>query len=219
MAGSQAEGGGGSVIGNLLDDLGKTAVVWIAVVVGLLGTVGGIAATAFLLDSAKASAEAKLSRHQPYRLQLMVRLFCSLYLFAARDPNLPHVYYEMLRWAVFAICAGSLWVEWKTPSVPWAIILAAVALLFNPVFPMHLSPELWTTIDTVAGTIMFLSILAVLPPSVRWADPLFYSGLSLFFAGLSVSSFGSALGGYAPWSGVLMILLGWPHTDTDTFRL
>ena len=173
---------------------------------------------AFLLYSAKASAEAKRVQQQPYRLQLMVRLFCSLYLFAARDRNLPYAYYETLRWTVFAICAGSLWAEWKTPSLPWVIVLAALALLFNPVFPIHLSQEYWTPIDTLAGTIMFLSILAVLPPSLRWADLLFYAGLSLFLAGLSVSTFGSTLGGYAAWSGVLMILLSWPRCDTDTFR-
>lgn len=37
-----------AVNGYLLDGLGKTAVVWIALVVGLLGIVGGIGAAAFL---------------------------------------------------------------------------------------------------------------------------------------------------------------------------
>lgn len=65
------KGAAAEVRAYLLDRLGETAVGWSALVVGLLGFWGGIFAVAFLLYSAKASAEAKRVQQQPYRLQPM----------------------------------------------------------------------------------------------------------------------------------------------------
>jgi len=67
---------------------------------------------------------------------------------------LPYGYYQFMRWVVcgvavyIAVCAhrwGKAWTIW---------FFGAIAVLFNPIFPIHLSREVWLPIDCV-GALLF----------------------------------------------------------------
>ena len=67
--------------------------------------------------------------------------------------ELPYGYYTFLR-LVVTVCAGVAGYGcWKNGRIVVAFVFGAVALLFNPVIPVHLARELWAPIDVlVAGT-------------------------------------------------------------------
>jgi len=80
-------------------------------------------------------------------------LVAALMLLGAMAP-LPYGYYQFLRWvvcgigiyiAVIAYSWGKTWVTW---------IFGAIAVLFNPIIPIHFSREIWLPIDIV-GSLLF----------------------------------------------------------------
>ena len=83
--------------------------------------------------------------------------------------KLPYGYYKLLRWVtcaaavVVALSAhawGKTWV-----AVPFGLI----ALLFNPLIPIHLSREIWRPIDIGAAALFLVSTVIVRPR--RSAEP------------------------------------------------
>ena len=59
----------------------------------------------------------------------------------------PYAYYQLLRWAV---CAAAVFVAYKayTWKQKWAVwVFAAIAVIFNPLAPIHLPREAWQVID------------------------------------------------------------------------
>ena len=74
---------------------------------------------------------------------------------------MPYGYYQLLRIAV-TVCA--LWLlffaqDWNDHP-KWArATLITIAVLFNPLLPIHLNRELWTIIDPItAGVLVFIGI-------------------------------------------------------------
>jgi hypothetical protein len=70
----------------------------------------------------------------------------------------PYGYYQFLRWAVrgVAVFIAVKGYQWR---VPWAIwCFAAIAVLFNPIAPIHLSREVWLPIDLVVAVAFVVSI-------------------------------------------------------------
>lgn len=43
----------------------------------------------------------------------------------------------------------------------WAWILGIIALLFNPIIPVHLSREIWAPVDVMAALIFVVSIFTI----------------------------------------------------------
>ena len=76
----------------------------------------------------------------------------------------PYGYYTLLRWVVCLSACFVAWVwydayEQPTPMV-WAF--GAVAILFNPLAPIHLNREIWSMIDL--ATAAFLIWGTILSP-------------------------------------------------------
>lgn len=71
--------------------------------------------------------------------------------------NLPYGYYQFLRIGVF-IAAGML--AWRNAQVEgmvtWVYVMAGVALLFNPIFPIHFQRVEWAWLDIITA-IIFLA--------------------------------------------------------------
>lgn len=66
---------------------------------------------------------------------------------------LPYGYYILVR---FVVCGAAAFLAWKHFDAmdrfnPWTLILAIMALLFNPLIPVHLSRELWAPIDLLTA--------------------------------------------------------------------
>ena len=64
---------------------------------------------------------------------------------------LPYGYYMLLRLVVTIVFAWAAYAtyERKEEVLPW--VLGVIALLFNPLIPIHLPKEVWMIVDVGAG--------------------------------------------------------------------
>ena len=78
--------------------------------------------------------------------------------------DLPYGYYQLLRWATCGVAVfvafqaykvGKTWITW---------LFGLIAVLFNPIIPIHLTKEIWRPIDLVSAVIFGLSILLLSTP-------------------------------------------------------
>ena len=75
--------------------------------------------------------------------------------------DLPYGYYQLLR---FVVCGVGVYVAYTayTWQKKWAMwLFGFIALLFNPLIPIHLSQEIWQPIDVICA-ILFIVIAFVL---------------------------------------------------------
>lgn len=77
-------------------------------------------------------------------------------LFGTLLSDLPYGYFQILRWTTCITAALFAYesVSWFKQPVP--SIFIAIAVLFNPIFPIHLSRSVWLTLDVITG-ILFLA--------------------------------------------------------------
>lgn len=70
---------------------------------------------------------------------------------------LPYGFYTFLRLAVCGAAALLAYREWAAGGTVtvWMVVLGALALLFNPLVPVHLSREAWAPID-VGAALLFV---------------------------------------------------------------
>jgi hypothetical protein len=78
----------------------------------------------------------------------------------------PYAYYQILRWltcstaimiAVFAYRWGNRWVPW---------VFGAMAILFNPIAPIHFERERWEGIDFLASIVFAIAAFKLKPPEL-----------------------------------------------------
>ena len=87
----------------------------------------------------------------------------SMMLFLALAPW-PYGYYQLLR---FVVCGVSVYVAFMTYKWQkiWATCLFGfIAVLFNPLIPIHLSRELWQPIDLTCATLLIFSMVVLKNP-------------------------------------------------------
>jgi len=70
----------------------------------------------------------------------------------------PYSYYVLLRWVTCAVAVYSVIVAWPAERWGWVVAFGTVALLFNPLVPVHLDRSTWATIDVVVAALMIGSI-------------------------------------------------------------
>ena len=73
----------------------------------------------------------------------------------------PYGYYQFLR---FIVCGVAIYIAYTAYNWQkmWAVwLFGFVAILFNPLAPIHLSRELWQPIDFICA-ILFIVIIVVL---------------------------------------------------------
>ncbi len=71
----------------------------------------------------------------------------------------PYDYYIILRWVVCGVSAYGVFLSNEIRKPTWIWIFSIVALVFNPIFPVHLSRATWAYIDIAAGIIFIGSII------------------------------------------------------------
>lgn len=67
----------------------------------------------------------------------------------------PYGYYQFLRLATCAVASVLAWRRPKMEHQLWVVVMAGVALLFNPVIPVRFHRMEWVWID-VATAVLFL---------------------------------------------------------------
>ena len=73
----------------------------------------------------------------------------------------PYAYYQLLR---VVVCGVAVFVVWTAHicNNAWAVwLLGIVAVLFNPLLPVHLSREMWSVIDLICAALFLLAIIVV----------------------------------------------------------
>lgn len=78
----------------------------------------------------------------------------------------PYGYFTLLRWVTCAVAAFTA-VQIHTIDEKqkiWLWVFGIIAILFNPIIPVHLSRDIWGPIDLVTAGIMLASILKFRKP-------------------------------------------------------
>jgi hypothetical protein len=71
--------------------------------------------------------------------------------------SLPYGYYTLLRLVVSAAALYGVTIAVRRRAEGWAITLAVVFLLFNPIIPVHLAGGEWALLDVVTAGIFVLA--------------------------------------------------------------
>ncbi len=88
--------------------------------------------------------------------------FCAAALLLLALLPWPYAYYQLLRWACCAVFAFSAHAEWKHPRRAWPLVILAV--LFNPLAPIHLTRPVWAVLDIIAAGFAAIPVLRTPPP-------------------------------------------------------
>ena len=79
----------------------------------------------------------------------------------------PYDYYTLLRFVVCGATAYGTYLAVRFRKIAWAWIFGVVAVLFNPIFPIHLERSTWAIIDVVIAVLLTLSIFLFKEPRVE----------------------------------------------------
>lgn len=90
------------------------------------------------------------------RPHLIPAAIAALMLLAALG-DWPYGYYQLLR---FVVCGAAAYVAWLSyhSKYPWTVwVFGFVAILFNPLAPVHLSRATWGLLDLVCAALFVLA--------------------------------------------------------------
>ncbi len=81
----------------------------------------------------------------------------------------PYGYYQLLRFVVCGTAGYVAFVAYNWKKI-WAIwLFGFIAVLFNPLIPIHFSREVWRPIDAICG-IIFIFIAVIIREPVTSSD-------------------------------------------------
>jgi uncharacterized membrane protein HdeD (DUF308 family) len=95
-----------------------------------------------------------ITKNNCFTLVAIVMLFC-----AASISPLPYSYFQILRWVVAIVAIYNSYSFYRVKNNKWMIIMGAIAVLFNPITPIHFERETWEVLDVVAAVILFFGFL------------------------------------------------------------
>jgi uncharacterized membrane protein YccC len=101
------------------------------------------------------------SRVRPHLIPAVIAV---LMLLAALG-HWPYGYYQFLR---LVVCGTGLYVAWLlaySSKYPWtAWFFVPIAILFNPLVPVHLSRDTWQLIDPICAVVFLLACIVAKAP-------------------------------------------------------
>jgi len=80
----------------------------------------------------------------------------------------PYGYYQLLR---FVVCGATLYVAFAAFNLQkiWAVwVFGFVAILFNPLIPIHLSREIWQPIDVICALLFVVMVFILKKPEGKY---------------------------------------------------
>ena len=92
------------------------------------------------------------------------QVFACLVLIWALNPVNPYAYYIILRWVCCGIFAYLAIQAYRAKNESWTWILTITAIIYNPIFVIHLTREIWTAVNIVTIAIAIASIWATKRP-------------------------------------------------------
>ena len=91
---------------------------------------------------------------------LLARAANAALLFWALDRH-RYSYFTTLRWVTCAVSAYLAYMAYNQKLKPWAVTFGIVAILFNPIVPVHLDRDTWKVIDVATGVFLIISMIFV----------------------------------------------------------
>ena len=70
-------------------------------------------------------------------------------------------YYTLMRWVVCGVAAFGTIQAVVSGKTGWGWALAIVALVFNPLIPVHLKLQTWAPIDFAAAALLLISVAVI----------------------------------------------------------
>ena len=70
-------------------------------------------------------------------------------------------YYVLLRWVVTISAVFLLSLAYESKKTFWLFLMGIVAILFNPIIPVHLDKETWVIIDIIVAVLFLVSIFKI----------------------------------------------------------
>lgn len=87
----------------------------------------------------------------------IARIAAAILLIASRFP-LPYGYYTFLRIAVTAVAIWGVFIAAQSEKTLWLWVFIAVAILFNPLFPIYLTKYVWGFFDIGTAILLLISL-------------------------------------------------------------
>ena len=78
----------------------------------------------------------------------------------------PYGFYTLLRWICCAAFAYSAFTAQEKNRVAWVWVFGVLAVLFNPIVPLHFQRDTWQMIDWVTIGVIVVGGVAFWPPGV-----------------------------------------------------
>ncbi len=98
----------------------------------------------------------------------------------ALNPETPYGYYLLLRIVICGICAFLAYRALKIGNDKWAWILGVTAVIYNPIFPIHLTREIWSVVNIATVVVLAATVGALrkrsLPEQPLIRCPVGFSG-------------------------------------------
>jgi hypothetical protein len=86
-----------------------------------------------------------------------LRIIATLLLFFA-VLDFPYGYYVFLRFFVCGVAGYGAFFAAERRRQFWVWVLGGIAVLFNPIFPIHMDKETWAVFDVIAGILVLISV-------------------------------------------------------------
>jgi len=91
------------------------------------------------------------------RAFMIARVIAIVMLIIALGKN-PYNYYKLLRFVVCSVCIYGVCLSQQLTKRPWIWGFSIIAVLFNPVIPLHLDRETWAVVNIAVAAGFLLSI-------------------------------------------------------------
>ncbi len=69
---------------------------------------------------------------------------------------LPYGFYTLLRICICLVCGWLAYEQFKHDNAVgvWVVVLGAIAVLYNPILPIHLTREIWSILNVVTALLI-----------------------------------------------------------------
>ncbi len=99
--------------------------------------------------------------HSLFTPSFILRSTAIVFLILAALGHHGYAYYLLTRWAVCCAAVLCTFVSREQSRRPWVVLFAVTAVVFNPVFPLHLKTGYFRTISIAAAVFLGLSLFFI----------------------------------------------------------
>jgi len=106
-----------------------------------------------------------MSETEPQKRPLRIpAAIAALMLFGALA-SWPYGYYQLLRWATCAAAVFVAYMAYEWQKIWATVLFGVVAILFNPLLPIHLTREIWQPIDVICALLFVIVAMLLQKPA------------------------------------------------------